>query len=347
MNPRFLALGALLLSAAEDELRYAPEGAAKKSFREETSFEITSLVMIPSNEELPADQIEFTGRTWRELELVDRPGPIEDGRPQHLERAFESTVKGAELDLNLQGLEELYEIELDSVLEGESVRFEWNADEEAYEARSETDLDTFHLERLSEDCDLRALLPGASEETGAGDSWTVDVAELAPLFSPAGQVVFTADELPDGPYAAMTPVDLAATTFLTLADAARELEGEARMTWKETAGEGDERTALVAIELEARFTGDADEDLARLADDLGAGGKHEVELRFEWALEGQGELVWSLARNQFESLALELEGELALEMTWSDEQGGEAGRAGARVGFATTSALSASATPVE
>jgi hypothetical protein len=343
MNPRILALALLLLPAAEDELRYAPGGAARKTFREETSFELTSLTHLPS-EELPADQVDFTGRTWRELELVDRPGPIEDGRPQRLERAFESAAKGAEIDFNLQGLEELYELELDSLLAGESVRFVWNAEEQTFEARSETGFDSSHLERLREDCDLRALLPPAGEEHGVGDSWTVDAAELAELLCPAGRVVFTADAPPDGPYVAMTPVDVAALTFLTVADASRELEGEARLTWKESTGERDERTALLTIELEAQLSGDMNEDLARLVSDLGAGGRHEVELTFEWALEGQGELSWSVARGQFESLALELEGELELEMTWSEANGtGEAARAGARVGFTTHSALSASA----
>lgn len=336
-------------SELEGGLRYAAEGALRRSFGEDTRFELESLVERASGEELPADEVEFTGSLERRVELVDTLGALEDGRPEQLTRRFEETSKRFEVELALQGFEELYDAELESALAGETVRLAWDDDEQAFVASSETGLEAHQLERLREDCDLRALLPEQGGEAEEGAEWTVPAERLRDLLAPAGRLLFTGDELPDGPYGALTPTDLVATTLITLADTARELDGEARLRWSGTVDDqgddqgddrGDEqgdRLAVIELELELTLAGAVDDDLEQLVGDMGAGGKRDVALDYSWHLEGRGQLVWALEAGHFRELELALEGQLELEMVWSGANGEE----GMLVGLATTSELTA------
>lgn len=334
------ALLALALSAplGGSELRFEPQGNLVRRFTERSRFELAALTELASGEELPAEQLEFSCRIDRELELVDAFGELVDGRPQHVARRFETATKALEIELALEGFEELYDGEFASPVEGESVRLEWDEDEGAHIARSEDGLDPLHLERLREDCDLRALLP--PEGIAEGGRWTISGERLRDLLAPGGALLFTAEELPDGPYGALTPVDLVATSFLTTADAARELDGEARLVWIESEG----AQAVIELELELELSGSMDEELAWLADQLGAGGKSDVALDYAWSLEGRGQLVWELEAGHFQGLELRLEGALQLEMQWAGANGPEA-REGMRVELETTTELRAECRP--
>ena len=320
-------------SGAEGGLRYAPEGPLRRSFGEDTRFELESLVERASGEEFPAEEVEFTGSLERHLELVDTPGALEDGRPEELTRRFEAASKSFEVELALQGFEELYDAELESPLAGETVLLEWDEDEQAWVASSETGLEARHLERLREDCDLRALLPEDGADAEEGAEWTVPAEQLRDLLAPAGRLLFTGDELPDGPYGALTPTDLVATTLVTVADTARELDGEARLHWSGT----EDGLAVIELELELTLAGAVDDDLEQLVRDMGAGGKRDVALDYTWSLEGRGQLLWALDRGHFRELELALDGELELEMVWT----GSGGEEGMLVGLSTTTELTA------
>ena len=90
-----LACAAFLL-AGEDALRFEAQGSLRRTFGETTHWELTSLTELVSGNQLPAEEVDFTGTASRELELVDALGPVEDGRPTHLTRSFETAEKFVE-----------------------------------------------------------------------------------------------------------------------------------------------------------------------------------------------------------------------------------------------------------
>ena len=77
-------------------------------------------------------------------------------------------------------------MEISSVLEGESVEFVWNEEEETHDVvlPDSSALEDEDLEGLIEDMDFRGLLPDG--EVDEGDEWEIDLLVMLSLFSPGG-----------------------------------------------------------------------------------------------------------------------------------------------------------------
>ena len=191
----------------------------------------------------------------------------------------------------------------DGTLNGKSVRFSWNEESDEYERSwvGEEGKDE-ELERLTEDLDLRALLPG--KEVGAGDEWQV---EGFPLWS-----------------AVVPGLDLELAFELKLEpdeEVPEAVKEEIRRFFKESGATcglvsvqaGDTgSTAEVAFssKIEHRVTLDPSVFGENMPEEVEF---QDIELRLELSI--QGTLLWDLDGGHFTSFTYELEAELEGEIT--------------------------------
>lgn len=185
-----LALGAPVLLAAglpSDRLAFSPadDTAVSKSLRFELQFEVEDLYVSVGGLEMPpemfgaGDDMSFSGEMT--IDVTETYLASAEGRPTLLQRTFDA------LSLEMEGGGQSTEVEEFAELEGETVQFKWNAEDDEYEITfPESDLDEELLEALSDDMDLRVLLP--TGEVDVDDTWEVQAEDLYPLFLPGGMV---------------------------------------------------------------------------------------------------------------------------------------------------------------
>ncbi|MCZ6598930.1 MAG: hypothetical protein O7B99_14935 [Planctomycetota bacterium] len=224
------------------------------------------------------------------LRTTDEYVSMGQGRPEELRRSYDEIRRVTTVDdEERQGLSEL---------DGETVMFTWDEEEESFLPRFEgSDVRRSLLEGLVEDTDLRLLLP--ADEVVENETWTVDARELSRLFFPGGDLKIEEEE------------DGWGDLFRRIADS---LEGEIVLGFLGTEREGGSR-AIIRIEGDASGKG-------KLEECTHSG---PVTLEFEVELRLEGELVWDLDGGHFRALELEcdLEGNMkgSFEFPWGKEDG--------------------------
>jgi len=200
MNPALLSIAAtgLLLAAGIPDaapapreavsLVYAPaEGTVLRRVHENRAFyEVVEVAMTLDGEpppfELPEPEVSI--EALEQIVVVDTLGAVEDGRPARLEREFAELTWETEYSSAEQ--EQTTEDVCD--LEGATVAFDWDADDEHYDVSvdedADVDVDDADLELLNEDMDLRSFLPDGEVEVG--DEWELEVAAYLALIWPGG-----------------------------------------------------------------------------------------------------------------------------------------------------------------
>ena len=268
----------------------------------------------------------------REVVLRDRYEAVAEGRPTRLTRTFENLAHQVEVDLSIDvGGETEVDVHGSadgaSELEGRAVVFSWDAESGAYrkaydEATEPGDPEL--LTGVTEDVDLRALLPGRTVQEG--QSWEVEGGStLRGLLVPGGDLALEIAT----PVSEWQPIAAGIDpAFYSDLGALLSSEGE----WKAACTlaalrEADGRNyAVVDVELEV----DGRQDLRaamqacidRIAGALPDGMELEVtraDLDFE--LEGAGQLVWDLGAGRVSTF--EVEWDVKLELERSLAAGGE------------------------
>lgn len=197
----FLGAFAPLIVAVEAP-RLAPENGTKvtKTFVNDIELELVDLQVELDGEAQEAGDVPEVKITDREeITVIDEYVKVEDGMAVELVRTFESLSDVSTQDqMGPDGIEEVTR-EGESELEGLSVRFKWDAEEETHvvtyadedEAAGEE-----LLEGLEVDADFVFLLPSGEEadEIGVGDSWELDAAVFDMLSTPSGDLKIVSEE---------------------------------------------------------------------------------------------------------------------------------------------------------
>jgi len=324
---------ALVLTAAPDELRFAPdEGAAvTRTFREVTELDVERGVidMAGEEEQLP-DDFGLAVRTERVVVLSDEYVAVSGGRPTRLKRTFDR------IDLALT-VEESHSDEDDpqatdatgaSELEDLTAVFTWDDGEGQYGvAFEDDDGDEDLLAGLEEDADLRGFLPAG--EVSEGDEWEVPLEALARVLRPGGDLLIELDlDDVEGEEASVV-----FCSFWNAAATAEELEGEVDARYAGLVEEDGRELARIELAVKLRATREVLE-LARGILEAAGVDSEEVgmldSMEVTYELDGEGVLRWD--RDAGRVAALRLEGDVVLTFAISGEDEGESLRM--ELGFA-------------
>ncbi len=276
MKPTFV-LGVLFVVSGgslrtEQEIVYSPEEGTvlRRTFEARAELAIASHDLLVDgevdreDESLPDAGMKFVER----IVVRDEIGPVEDGRPTRLERTFE--------ELSQENVEHDGDQEVESShvsdLEGTTVRFVWDAEEEDYavEAADDEEIESALLELLEEDMDLRLILPEGEVEKG--DEWEVPVEAYLYWMWPGGHLAFHAEgEEQD------------ATDFYE--QVVENLEGTGRARFLEVRTDDERELAVLRVEFEITtyFEREPQEDGPPITQ------KSVIERQIE------GEVLWDLA----------------------------------------------------
>ena len=293
----------LLLLPADAGLELAPEAnlALTKTFTGTVQLEGGDLEVVMDGQPVPAEflpDLEVTSTDRTEVVFTDRYVRTADGRVLELVRTFDelSEEHTGTQTMSGQGMDDEAETstEADSELEGESVRFTWDADDEAYGVdfeRGEDGGDDHLLEGLVASADLTAFL--SEDEVGQGDRWTVPAEAFAELFQPSGDVAmeFSGDE---------------ADTYNS-DDVEFEFDGELDVKYASSHARGGQELAVLSIEGEVELSIEVPTTLDAIPV---VDGTAMQTLVHKMTLEG--ELVWNLSAGH--AVSIELGGPVEAEM---------------------------------
>lgn len=290
----------LLVPSTRDEvaLAYAPEEGTvlKRSFDAEASHELTEIAASFDGQDLEhqGELPEFSSRFTEHIVVTDRLVGVENGRPTELERTFDEL---AQENTDTAGEEEV-RAELGSDLEGRTVRFRWDEDEENYTVKSADDgddLDGSVARWLLEDMDLRLVLPG--REVEVDEEWELDPRLYLAFMWPSGLLGFHEE----GEETDEDERELSGQTI-------DNLEGSGTARLEEIREEDGVRVAVLHVELE--ITTGSEHVLPAVAPDEVEEGEFPrpeitVEVRIERKLEGT--LLWDLEHGHALSAEFECE----------------------------------------
>jgi hypothetical protein len=296
------------------ELVYAPEEGLvlKRLFVADARYRLTDMSAsldgeaLESDGELPDYGMGFTER----IAVTDTLESVEDGRPTVLLRHFDE-LSQENVD-TFEGEDQTTEHE--SPLEGRSVRFSWDADEERYgvEAADEGDLDEELAAWLAEDLDLRLVLPPGEVEPG--DEWELEPELYLAFMWPSGLLDFH----PEG---AEPSEDDRGPSRQTI----ERLEGGGTARLEEVREEDGVRVAVIHVELE--ITTGSESSLPALEGDEESGEPWRPEVKVEVEIERtiEGTILWDLEHGHALSAELECEASRLFSESWTisgeDEDG--------------------------
>ncbi len=334
--PVVLPLAALPLLAfanRADKVSFEPaEGSASsKELNFSATFYLDDLSMVVDGSELPA---EMMGGAMDEGLMINATVGVTDeyvesknGKQQELLRTFD------ELSLEAGPESESEVVDDFTELEGSTVSFKWDADEDDYiKSFHDGDGDEDILENLDVDMDFLALLPDGEVEKG--DTWEASGEQLGTVFFPGG--------MPANPGADEEEAEEMAELFR------EEMEGQLTDAFGEfviecTYNGSREVDGVTVGEISFVFDGETSLDLSDLIQsviDLMAGEQGieaDISATISMEFEGKGTMLWDLRGghvNEFEmggdiTLFADVEGEVdamgeSHTMEMSAEMSGEA-----------------------
>lgn len=312
----FLVVPLLLgLSPSGDELEFHPKAGAelKKGLKIKVDIKPEKLDFTVNGESMPAEN--FLGSSDASMQaklavdVTDKYVQSKEGRPTELLRTFDS------LALSYEAGEEKGDAPKFDKLEGKTVRFKWNSDSDTYEKSfHESKGDDSLLEKLSEDMDVRTLLP--SKKVSEGDTWEVAGDKLLPIFLPGG---LPGDIAADGDKAEAK----AALEELHTALGKFQEELKVQCKYKGSHEDGGARVG----QIDFTFTGKGKADLSHLIESLGAmedSDVHpDVDAASDLGLEGSGVLLWDLADGRVHSFTMHADATLDLDVKSTFDVDGE------------------------
>lgn len=335
MRTRTLILGALavtapLLVASKPnaiKLTFSPAAGSSltKTFSNSVEFALDDMTMLMNGEENPMmPQIEMDMAMESTVSVTDTYDSISRGKPTKLTRTFDEISTEMDISMVVDAMGQVQEENPtgsgSSDLEGETVVFTWDADDDEYVVSfPEDEGDDDLLENLVEDMDLRALLP--KDEVSEGDSWDLPLVSLIDILGPGGDLKldFEMDgqEVSGGP-----PPEMMVNFREMMGDM---LEGEATATFAGMTEVDGARLAVIEIEIEIDTAKDMSELIMELmGEELPEGMDFNLDrVDVEFAYEASGQCLWNVAGGHAHSLSLEGEAVIAMDMEINMDFGGQ------------------------
>ncbi len=289
MKPLLAPTFLLVLSGVPGEgasLAFEPEEdtTLERTFEARAEYERTDLELTVDGEpyEPPAEIPGYSEHFLERISVSDRLEQVGEGRPLELVRTFDELLQ----ETTFSAGEEKLETTAGSALEGRSVRFTWDEEEERYsvESADEDDLDDEVREWLLEDLDLLALLP--DEEVEPGDEWEVAPELYLAFMWPSGLLDFREE----GQDEADTGREFSQQTI-------EKLAGKGQARFEELREEEGLRLAVIHVELEITTGSESTREAES--------GELQLSIEIERTIEGT--VLWDLEHGHAHSAELEAE----------------------------------------
>ena len=304
---RSLLLGAFVLLSADartsDELAFAPkaEMVVMKTFTTKVDVVVDDMSAVVNGEEMDPAMMgmpsDLSAEAQLEFVVEDTYNEVDGARVTNLSRSFDtllgsfSTSTGEEDESSFDQLE------------GRTVQFKWNAEDESYEAIFEgeeapSEEEQKSLNMVDVDMDYLALLPEGEVEEG--EKWDVDGLEVLSILLPGASLseLMNSDDFGgDVPEEVQVQLD----AFIESAVASLTYAGS------------DEGIGTVNIELKMEYDTTIDPSEMNPEAEMPA----DMVIELEFSLEIEGTLNWDLASGHFTTCELEGSGSLIMDVEMS------------------------------
>ena len=260
------------------------------------------------------------------MEIEDTYSKIADGNPTMLTRSFETLNGNSEVAMELDIMGEIQNQDMSmpslSVLEGETVEFVWNEEEEIHDVvlPDGSSLEDEDVEDLVEDMDFRSILP--TEEVDEGDEWEIPLSTLHTILAPGGDLKLIPEEM-DEVTGGLGGNDMGSSKDYFNED----VEGTftAIFSGKRKTDDGEFAVIKITFDLSnaVDLTDQSRESLenADLPEEVG---EMEIEhVDIEIAYEGEGELTWDLEAGHFHTFEASGDFEMLMDQGMVINAGGQ------------------------
>ncbi len=297
LRPLFVLAALTLLPATLEEapaLEWTAGSALTRTLAFNLELVLEDASVIVDGEEMDAPLLDVVQTIEGSETLIDTPIEVEDGRAVLLSRTFEST--GLSVAVEAEG--EPDETDQETDLDGRTVLFRYDADDEEYSveySEDDADGDEDALEELVFDIDLRQLLP--EDDVEEGDTWSIDPELLSYLTDPGGGLSYEDDEEEEdqGREAAMEEMY-------------DNVDGDFEMTYIGEIEEDDRTLFVVGLAVDVEGSTSWEEEIDTSDAPFEIEGMKETTVTMAFELEG--ELAWDTSTGHL--IRLDIEGEVTI-----------------------------------
>jgi len=307
-------------------IEFAPEDGASlnKTFEQSWEMELDDMeVLMNGQDSGMMPEMEMAMTISQAVNVIDTYRGVDAGRPQQVTREYRSIGHEMDMEMAMDMMGETNEQSNNatgtSELEGTTVIFDWDGDEEEYTKEYHEDdegADEDLLVNLEEDMDLRFLLP--EDEVEVGDEWDIDVSQLPDLIAPGGDYSMDIEMegmeggMPGGP-----DPEMMSNMREMMGDM---LEGDATARLQE-ASDG---LATIELEISIDTARDMTDMVADMMAEMGgeAGMMPEIDrMDIEFTFDVKGKMLWDLRGNHIQSLDLDGDVSMTMDMEMSMDMG--------------------------
>lgn len=324
----FASLAVVLVAFAPplDQPAFSPAEGARltKTFVVGGDFSLDEFSAIVDGQDIGAmlGSMEMSLEVQNTVTVTDTYVSSDGGRPEKLERTFDSLEGLTTVALTTDFGGEDQDMSSESELEGITVVFTWNDEEGEYEVEIEgEDDDEELLDGLVEDMDLRVFLPPG--EVSVDDTWDVDLELLGDVAFPGGNLKILPEDLDEGGEDMDVFDEIFGEDFGEYLS--ELLEGTCVCTYKGVSEEEGLAEINVAIEIgsAADLTDMLTQILESVADEVGEEIPFSIELAdLNLDFEGEGVLMWDLENGRISSFELNADMIVAADLGVSGDMDG-------------------------
>ncbi|MFN0242815.1 MAG: hypothetical protein ACKVWV_07985 [Planctomycetota bacterium] len=310
------ALLAFRLPAAK--VRFAPaEGSSTvKTFESKGEFTLDSMSMTMNGSEMPEMDMSMTVTSNQKIVVTDDYVALREGGTKTLKRRFDEIGNETAIAFKVEAMGQSQSndktVQSKSELTGKTVVFSWDDDSYKKAFDPAEDNETL-LEGLDEDMDLRVLLP--KNEVKEGEEWTLDVKTLVPLLVPGGNLSLKPEDSDEGDDMGMGMPGMGGNMSEWLSDL---LEGDAKAKFLGERTVDDTKVAAIQVTIKIKSS----KDISALVQEqlekskLPAVDSMNLDsMDVELEIEGEGELLWDLAKGRAHSFELSGPARMTMDMS--------------------------------
>ncbi len=316
---RLAALLLLPLAFEVPTLEYAPDehSSWSKTFEDSVALELLDVSVVVDGSDLGAliGELEMELETQLSVSIEDEIRAADDGRVLQLAREFDSIELESEVYVSAGGQSDTTETSGSSPLDGKTVVFTWDDEDELYAVAWDEDEggDEALLERLAFETDGQALLPEGDVEQD--DTWSVDPTVVMDLLWPGGDLALEAQGAEEIEGIDMERVAelMADLNRRTLEQAAEMYDGDVTCTLLGLREVSETPVAVIGVEVDIRVEGDFgslfEEFFAALLEVFDAPGDIELSgsLELDGSIGGEAELLWNTRDDVLHGFSSELD----------------------------------------
>jgi len=316
----------LALTLPASEIVFAPaEGqSVTRKWTNQIHLSLDDMQMTMNGQPLPMEiemEMDIDGTT--EVEVTDRFVAMAEGRPSKLRRTFDAVGSTGSFAMEMAmmpGGGQTRDINASSELEGKTVTFSWDPDEETYGADwFESEGDDKLLEGLTEDMDLRVLLPRAGIEEG--ETWEIDVKRLTGILAPGGNMALVPDLDEDmGGMPGMEGMGSGMGDMI-----GESLEGTATAEYKGTREMDGVTVAVIRLTIDVESTNDMTEkvmeQMGQMPDEVGEVSVEYMDVEID--IEAEGTLYWNVEAKHAHSMDLSGSMKMVMDTAMTMSPGGQ------------------------